>query len=145
MTDDLLQRVADELEIRNLIYRLAMLADDGDLDEYVSLFTADGLWERRLPGAGSPPTAPIRGRDNLLAAARQRRADGVQGPGTHMYHCIVGTAVKLQGDAATARSYLTYLKNANDKPEVALLAIYSDEFVRTSEGWRLAARHIDPG
>ena len=53
MTDALVARTAAELKIRNLIARIALLADQGDLDEYVDQFTEDALWgfpERSPPG-----------------------------------------------------------------------------------------------
>ena len=37
-------RAAAELEIRNVLARLAELADSGDTDEYVSLLTDDIVW-----------------------------------------------------------------------------------------------------
>jgi len=144
MADDLLRRTADELEIRNVISRLAMLADDGDLNEYASLFTEDGLWEARTTSGSAAPIPPIFGRANVLAAATKRRASGTQGPGTHMYHSILTTTVQLNGDAATAKSYFVYFKNADKAPEIALFAIYNDEFRRTAEGWKLSARRINP-
>lgn len=143
MADDLLRRTADELEIRNVIARLAMLADDGDLNEYASLFAEDGVWEPRTMASG-PVVPPIRGRANILAAATQRRANGTQGPGTHMYHSILTTAVTLKGDTASAKSYFVYFKNANTSPQIALFAIYNDAFARTPQGWKLTHRLIDP-
>jgi hypothetical protein len=144
MAEDLLRRVADELDIRDVIYRLGMLADGGDLDEYASLFTEDGMWEMRGKPAGAADIPPIRGRANLLAGAKKRRADGVQGPGTHKYHCLLTTTIRLNGDKADAKSYFAYVANANTKPDIAVFAIYNDELVRTKDGWKVAARHIDP-
>jgi 3-phenylpropionate/cinnamic acid dioxygenase small subunit len=144
MADDLLRRVADELDIRNVIYRMAMLADDGDLNEYASLFSEDAVWEMRGRPQGAADIPPIRGRANLLAGAKKRRADGVQGPGTHKYHCLLTTTVTLKGDKADAKSYFAYYQNVNTKPEIAVFAIYNDELVRTKDGWKVAARHIDP-
>jgi uncharacterized protein (TIGR02246 family) len=61
-SDDMIARVLDELEIRNLIARVAQLADYGDVEEYASLFTEDGSWE--FPGG------PRHGRAGILAGAR---------------------------------------------------------------------------
>jgi 3-phenylpropionate/cinnamic acid dioxygenase small subunit len=144
MADELLRRVADELEIRNVLCRLAMLADDGDLNEYVSLFTEDAVWEMRGKPVGAADIPPIRGRANLLAGAKQRRASGVQGPGTHKYHTLLTTTVALKGDKADAKSYFAYYRNVDSKPEIAVFAIYNDELMRTRDGWKVAARHIDP-
>jgi len=35
MTNEALQRTSDELEIRNLLAKIAQLSDDGDLDDYI--------------------------------------------------------------------------------------------------------------
>ena len=78
--EEVLQRVADELEIRNLLARLAQLADGGDLDDYVSLFAEDAVWEGYGPAR--------RGKADILAGATERRAAGGQGPGTHSYHIV---------------------------------------------------------
>ena len=46
MSDDRAQRAADALEIRDVLARLALLADDADdLDEYMALYTEDAHWE----------------------------------------------------------------------------------------------------
>ena len=43
--EDQLQRVADDLEVRNAVARLAQLSDEGNLDDYIALFTEDGIWD----------------------------------------------------------------------------------------------------
>ena len=133
---DLARCAVDELEIRNIIARLAQLADDGDLDEYVSLFAEDGIWNfgkmRR------------RGRADIMAGAKERRAAKTQGPGTNTRHVATTTAVKLQGEAATARSYILFYKNTNTAPTPALMVVYDDQFQRVQGQWKLAARNISP-
>src|SRR6185369_13421187 len=97
MSDDL-RKVMDELEIRNVIGRLAQLADNGDLNEYVSLFTDDAHWELKPRPGDAPLFAPIRGKANILAGAQARRASGGQGPGSHTRHVLGSTVVSLDGD-----------------------------------------------
>jgi ketosteroid isomerase-like protein len=135
--DAALRKSLDEVEIRNVIASIAMLADDGDLNEYAQFWTEDAHWEMI-------PSAPIKGRAAIVDAGRQRRADGIAGPGTHTYHAIQTTMVKVTGDTATARSYLVFYKNADKAPEAALLKVYKDEFRRTPQGWKLAVRMIHP-
>lgn len=141
--DALVRKLLDETEIRNIIARLAHLADDGDLGDYIALFTEDGVWEMK----GSGPLAPFpakRGRADIRAGAEDRRRSGVQGPGTHTLHVITTTAVTLAGDRASARSYIMLLTNTHTKAELGFCGIYNDEFVRTPDGWRLASRVISP-
>jgi ketosteroid isomerase-like protein len=133
--DEQIQRVADELEIRNLIHRLAQLADDGDLQEYVELFAEDAVWE----GAGYPAR---RGRADILAGARERRASGTSGPGSNTLHVVANTVVWLQGDQARARSVFHFYGNTNATPELRIMGQYDDELRRTPKGWKLARRSI---
>jgi hypothetical protein len=143
--DDRAGRTADELEIRNVIAQLALLTDTGSVEDYVALFTEDAHWEvRDVPGSSAPSFAPVDGRANILAAAKKRRAEGLAGPGSHNYHVLSPPVVTLKGDTATAISYLIFFKNATTKPESTLFRIYKDNFRRTPQGWKLAARYIEP-
>jgi ketosteroid isomerase-like protein len=139
-----LRKTLDEVEIRNVIASIAMLADDGDLNEYGTFFAEDAHWEMRTEPGKPPMFPPVKGRAAVMEAGRQRRADGIAGPGTHTYHAIQTTMVKVTGDTATARSYLVFYKNAHVVPEAALMKVYRDEFRRTADGWKLAVRLIDP-
>lgn len=147
MQDDKARRAADELAIRNVLARLAQLADDGDLNEYVSLFTEDGVWEG--PATGQPSGADFKrvrkGHADLLAGAKERRAQGIQGPNTNTHHVVTNTAIQLNGDTATAKSFYMYLVNTHKKPEVSLMGVYNDTFRRTPKGWKMARRVITPG
>jgi hypothetical protein len=67
MTDTLAADTAAELKIRNLISRIALLADQGNLDEYIDQFTEDAVWDF--------PNGPRHGRADILAGATERRAD----------------------------------------------------------------------
>ena len=136
-----LQKVADELEIRNIIGRLAQLADGGDPDEYVSLFTADGIWEMK-PSPGNAGFPARTGRADIKAGVLERRANKVQGPGTHTMHVLTTTVVTLNGDKARVTSYMTFLKDTSSNPQVAIAAFYEDQFVREKDGWRIARRTI---
>jgi hypothetical protein len=143
--EDLTRRVADELEIRNVIATLAVLSDGGDLDEYASLFTEDAHWEMKTEGDTANPFPTVDGRANILSAAKQRRANTSVGPGSHNYHCIFSTAVKLNGNAASTTTYLAYVKNARAAPQIAMFRIYRDQFVRTPGGWKVSLRYVDLG
>ena len=141
---DSLQRALDELEIRNLLARLAQLADDGDLNEYVSLFAEDGVWEGP-PGPRAGSRNVRRGHADILAGARERRAAGIQGPNTHTHHVVTNTAIRLDGDTATAKSFYMYLTNTRQKPEVTTMGVYDDTLRRAADGWKMARRVITPG
>jgi 3-phenylpropionate/cinnamic acid dioxygenase small subunit len=139
--DPQVQKVADELAIRNLISRLAHLADMAgadDLDEYVGLFTEDASWS--MPGVSH------QGRASIREGARQRRADGRQGPGSNSRHIITTVAVAVDGsDTAAADSYLLFCVDTASSPTVQLICHYHDSFERGADGWRLAKRQIALG
>lgn len=139
MDEKRLQRAADELEIRNLVARLAQLADDGELDEYIQLFTEDAVWD------GGAALGTKQGHAELLAAARDRRASGAAGPGTNSRHVITTSVVDVADDRATGRAVFHFYVKTDGAPELALLGLYDDEFERTDGGWRLSRRAITVG
>jgi uncharacterized protein (TIGR02246 family) len=131
-------RVAAELEIRNVISRIAILADQGDLDEYIAQFTEDAVW--------AFPSAPRHGRADIRAGAEARRAEGTTGPSTATRHLITTVAVQVdQADRATADSYFVFLQNTTTSPTVFNMGAYHDTFVHQGDGWRLARREITLG
>jgi uncharacterized protein (TIGR02246 family) len=129
------QRLADELEIRNLVARLAQLADMGDLNEYVSLFTEDASWE--MPGA------PRTGRADIMAGAQDRRSSGTTGPGSNTRHVISTLSVHADGsDQATSDCYWLFYANTTSTASVQLMGHYHDTLRRDTDGWKLARREI---
>lgn len=138
MTDDRLARVADELEIRNTIARIAMLADHGDLDEYQELFAEDAVWDF--------PLGARQGRADIRAGAEERRAGGVTGPGSATRHVITNVCVTVDGsDTATADSYFVFFQQTTTTPTVFNMGHYHDTFEREGGTWRLARRAITLG
>lgn len=142
MSDSILQRVADELAIRGLITRVSTLGDYGDLDEYQSLYTEDAVW-RMEAIAGQPETPPTRGAAAIRAASQARRDQGATGPGSHKAHVTVVNRVTLDGDTATAESYMTFYTDTDTKPQVGVFVIYKNAFVRTPQGWKLSVRVVE--
>ena len=68
--------LVDADEIGQLIVRMARVTDEGDVSEYADLIAADASWQ--MPGSDV-----VRGRDNVMASARERRARGLTGPGAN--------------------------------------------------------------
>ncbi len=131
-------RVAAEMEIRNVISRIAILADQGDLDEYADQFTEDAVW--------AFPTAPRHGRADIRAGAEARRADGVTGPGSATRHVITNVSVRFDGpDRAVADSYFVFMQNTATAPSIFNMGAYHDRFARQGPAWRLARREITLG
>jgi 3-phenylpropionate/cinnamic acid dioxygenase small subunit len=138
VTEATFDRVAAELEIRNVISRIARLADQGDLDDYIEQFTEDAVW--------AFPTAPRHGRADIRAGAEARRVEGTTGPGTATRHLITTVAVQVdQADRATADSYFVFLQNTTTSPTIFNMGAYHDTFVHQGNAWRLARREITLG
>jgi uncharacterized protein (TIGR02246 family) len=136
--DDRVARVLDELEIRNLIARVAQLADHGDVEEYASLYTEDALWD--FPGGA------LRGRADILVGARERRSQRVTGPGTATRHIITTLAVRVK-DAGTAAadSYFQFWRDTATSPTLFNMGHYRDVLRREDGAWRIARREITLG
>lgn len=119
----------DDGEIRTLLARIAQGADDGDLDAYAELFAPDAVWAMPAHAATGTPAHEIRGRDQIREGARERRAKGVQGPGTHTRHLLTTTAIELaSATRATARSYFLFLGNTTGTPTLQAMG-------RTRTSW----------
>jgi 3-phenylpropionate/cinnamic acid dioxygenase small subunit len=143
-----IERVAAELEIRNLLARLAQLADAGETDEYVSLLTDDVVWGMPPNPAIGLPASERHGRDEIAAGQRERIAGGHQGVGSNTMHMIstVSVSFDLDGeDLATARSYFTFWADTAAAPVVRSAGRYVDTLRRTDDGWKLARRVITFG
>jgi uncharacterized protein (TIGR02246 family) len=133
------ERVADELEIRNLLAELAWQADStsmDDIDSYLACFTPDAVWE--VPG-------DVRsGRDDIRAGVSERRSGAIE-QGIQTAHFLACTTVTFNDDdSALVRSYLqTYRLGGTGGPTLILMGWYHDQFRRTAEGWKLHHRHIE--
>jgi 3-phenylpropionate/cinnamic acid dioxygenase small subunit len=143
-----LRRVIDELEIRNILARLAHMADTAsidELDQYLALWTEDGTWAV-LSGTSLAPQEQ-RGHAELRAAAKQRREAGVQGPGTNSRHIVSTNVVEFDSQArARARSYFhVFRETGSEQPVPTTIGEYNDTFIRTPGGWKLQRREIVQG
>jgi 3-phenylpropionate/cinnamic acid dioxygenase small subunit len=136
MTDQ--RSAVDELAVRSAIARLAILADQGDLDEYVDQFTEDATWNF----AGGARV----GRKDIRIGAEERRAGGVTGPGSNTRHVITTVAVAVEGGGrATADCYFLFYQNTTTTPTLLNMGWYHDVFVKEGDRWRLQRRDITMG
>jgi 3-phenylpropionate/cinnamic acid dioxygenase small subunit len=142
-------RASDELDIRNLIGRVALLADTTpDLQRYLALFTEDAVWDFPGDAAQQLPASRTQGHAAILADRQERRGTGFQGPGTHTRHLVTVLAVEVDAgdaDAATADSYWMYLTHTDTAPALQSMGQYHDTFVRGPAGWKLSHRQISLG
>ncbi len=135
-----------DAEIRTLLARVAQLADTGDLDEYITLFTDDAVWAMPANPLVGMEANSRQGHDEILAGAQERRASGLQGPGTNTRHVLTTLAIDVQDDAhATVRSYFLFYAETTTAPTLRTMGQYDDVLVKGEHGWQLAHRTITPG
>lgn len=90
-------------EIRDVLARLAHLADDGDIEEYLDQFAADAVWEApEIPATGMKADRRT-GRAEIRDGVLRRRALGTQCPGSATRQ-VVHTIEVLPGPDGTATS-----------------------------------------
>src|SRR6185369_6025889 len=132
-----IQRLADEAELRNAEARLAQFSDEADPEVYADCYTEDGVWD------GGKEFGVHKGREEILASIKQRRATGSSGPGTHKRHVIINSLIDLDGDRAVVRSYLMFYADCDKAPRALTSGVYTDHFRRTPKGWKVEYRTIE--
>jgi hypothetical protein len=125
VTDDALQSLIDRNEIIDTFSRYAIGIDQKDPVVYRACFTDElhtDMW-----GTGFEQTTA----DEWVA-----KAIGIVGAYQTTQHIITNHTVTIDGDQATA---VAYLQAQHWNPDAFLLVggHYTNEFVRTSEGWRI--------
>jgi 3-phenylpropionate/cinnamic acid dioxygenase small subunit len=134
---------SDDGEIRSLLARLALLADQGEVADYLALFTQDAVWVVPAIAQTGVTASERAGVDAIGAGVRERREAGVQGPGTDTAHVVTTTAIRFTGDdEAVAESRWLFLADTTGAPRVQSIGRYTDTLRRTAAGWRLARREI---
>ncbi len=113
----------DRDEILQLLYRYNHAIDGGDAHGWADTFTEDGAFDV----AGQVTT----GREALEAWAAN-----VKG----LRHVVANPLIDVAGDAATVRAYIIAFTGTTP----LVVGTYSDELVRTAEGWRFAKRVFTP-
>jgi ketosteroid isomerase-like protein len=139
-TEERVLLAADQAEIRNVIARLAQLADidTDDFTEYLSLWAPDGVTIH--------PTDTAHGRAEILSRSLDLRAQGVQGPGTDTQHVSTTQWVHVDGDVATSISYwLFYGQASQPSPQLRAMGSYQDTLTRSPDGWKLSRRQVSHG
>jgi 3-phenylpropionate/cinnamic acid dioxygenase small subunit len=135
-----------DAEIRTVLARIAQLADTGDLEEYLTLFTEDAVWGMPDNPAVGMTANEKKGHAEILAGAQERRASGLQGPGTESRHVLTTIAIDVESeDRATARSYFLFFASTSTTPTLRTMGQYDDVLVKGERGWQLARRRITVG
>jgi hypothetical protein len=132
MTETALQELADKLSISELAARFNRAADGVDPDAFHDLFVAEGVVVMRGASVGER-TYKGPGIGQLVAPSPAQRV-----------HLTTDALIDFDGDRAVHTCSLLLLTRARLRGLAALFTgRYTDEMVRTPEGWRFARRVVD--
>ena len=125
----------DYAEIQQLYSRYSIGVDHGNGEMFAGVFTPDGTFEL--------PSRTVQGRKQLTEIADRPSDD--KGP-TNLSHIAVNPVIEPSPGGATGTAYFLRVK-IGQKGEPNTLTgggIYRDTFVKTSEGWRIKKRVVQP-
>jgi 3-phenylpropionate/cinnamic acid dioxygenase small subunit len=135
-----------DAQIRSLLARIAHLADDGSLEEYLEQFTADAVWQMPANAAVGAPADRRVGIDDIAAGVRTRRESGLQGPGTATRHAVISIDVQVgSAESAHTVAYWMFFADTTTSPRLVSVGRYDDVIRRTDDRWQLAERTITIG
>ena len=131
---------AAEYACRQLITDFAEAADSQDYDRLRDILTGDAVFARP-----SDPDKPMQGVENIIAAYKKRPKERLS------WHLLSNISVKLlNADEATGSCRILMFLADGSQPPVPgkgyradgpqLMGSYTDRFVRTDQGWRIADR-----
>ena len=132
-----LATIADERACERLIINYTHLVDSGNASAIADLFTPDGTWRT--------DEFAMEGQDAIRSGFGRRQ--GVSRRQSR--HVCTNIAVSVNGDSATAVSYLINYRHDSqsgqaERPAPAGIAKYVgeyyDQFTRTEQGWRFSDR-----
>lgn len=120
---------SDRTDITDVLLRYATGIDRRDWDTFRTVFTADCALDYGEIGSFNGLDAVTDFMDQVHALAG------------HTMHRLSNIVITLDGDNATARTYLDGLILAPDNASgINAVGIYDDHLVRTDHGWRIATR-----
>jgi len=107
--------------------------DGGEFDKWVDLFTDDGTFDAGRMGAH-------KGKAALRAFLKNiRLTDGLP----MMKHCVMNEVIKVNGDEATAKSYIVVVRAKGEGALVnGLAGRYEDHLVKQGDRWLFKTRKV---
>ena len=128
-----LQQISDRIEIDDLLIRYTVAIDTKDWELLDTVFTPDAVVDYTTSGGIKGDYPEVRAwLAKALAAFEMTQ------------HLISNSVVRVDGDAATARTMVFNPMGRDDgKGGLELFYVgawYDDKLVRTPEGWRIAER-----
>ncbi|HEV8713207.1 MAG TPA: nuclear transport factor 2 family protein [Candidatus Binatia bacterium] len=107
--------------------------DGGEFDKWVDLFTDDGVFDAGRLGVQ-------KGKDALRAFLKNIRLTN----GSPMVkHCVMNEVIKVNGNEATAKSYIVLVRAKGEGALVnGLAGRYEDQLVKQGDHWRFKNRKV---
>ncbi|MDR6978391.1 ketosteroid isomerase-like protein [Streptomyces sp. 3330] len=121
--------IADRVEIEALRGEFTDAVMMRDYDRVASLFTPDGVW--RMPDI----PAEMTGQEQIRAWGR-RVPEFVD----FLVQNTHPGLIRLDGDTASGRAYISEVGRGRDGRSGSNHAIYHDRYQRTSDGWKFTER-----
>ena len=127
----------DKDAIHETIANYCFHFDGGEFDEWVDLFTEDGTFDAGAVGVQ-------KGKDALRAfvgalPGRMPMKDGAP----MLKHCVMNEIIKVNGDEATAKSYIIVVRSKGESALVnGLAGRYEDQLVRQGDRWLFKTRKV---
>jgi hypothetical protein len=114
----------DFVDIQQLYARYNWTLDSGDSEGYASTFTPDGVFNTNV------------GHDAIVKFADTFHA----GLGAHVRHWNTNLMILPTPEGASGQVYLVLVDFATKPATIVTSASYSDELVKTAQGWRFKKR-----
>jgi len=126
--------VADRLEIEDLITDYAAAIDSGEINKLDVIFTPEAFIDYSAMGGATGSYPEVKA--FLIKALKGFR---------NTQHLIGNVEIRLDGDKATGKimCFNPMELETGDKPAIPVFFLglwYHDEYIKTSEGWRIAKR-----
>lgn len=117
--------------IRELMARYCFHFDNGEFDQWLRLFTADAVFDLGARGR-------FQGRDTLRDFLRIiPLSNGVP----MMKHCVLNVIIGVDGQRATAQSYVIVLRGGNGLA-LSIAGRYEDQLSKVGGEWLFAKRRV---
>src|SRR5215217_2388646 len=114
----------DLVDIQQLYAKYNWSLDSGDSEGYASTFTPDGVFNNNA------------GHDAIVKFADTFHA----GLGAHVRHWNTNLLIQPSAAGATGQVYLVLVDFGTKPASIVTSASYSDELVKTPQGWRFKKR-----
>lgn len=134
----------DVVEIEQLMARIAATADLAiELQDYLDNLTEDVVFEFAAVPAVGLDAHSYAGHAAVLAGVEERRASGVQGPGSRAIHVVADVVVTAEGtESARVHAAWQYYGFVDERPAILAMGFY-DNAVRKVDGrWLLSRRRV---